>query len=252
MLGSAAVASRAALALAGLVLTASAHLAGTAQAQQAYPARPLRCVVAFGPGGVGDTTSRLVAEGLSKRLGQRVVVENVPGGGGIAAALSGPADGYTLALLANGASISVSLFKSLPFDPIADYAPVSKPGFFEFFIAVKSGSRFAKLADLVKEARDNPGKLNIGTINPGSTQHLSAMLLKSTAGIEFQWVPFKSIVARLSKAAAETLVDADLRERLLDMGINGDPTTPEALVAHFEGDIARTADGIAKAKTERR
>jgi tripartite-type tricarboxylate transporter receptor subunit TctC len=183
------------LALAALVLVAQAAVSGSARAQQAYPSQPIRFVIAFGPGGVGDTTSRLVAEKLGEKLGQRVVVENTPGGGGIAAAravLSAPADGHTLALLTNGTSISVSLFKNLTFDPLTEFAPVSKLGAFEFFFAVKADSPYRSLGELVKAARDNPGKLNIGTVNPGSTQHLSAMMLKSTAGIEFQWVPFKN------------------------------------------------------------
>jgi tripartite-type tricarboxylate transporter receptor subunit TctC len=187
---------------------------GPASAQQAYPSQPIRFVIAFGPGGVADTTSRLVAEKLSEKLGQRVVVENNPGGGGIAAAravLSAPADGHTLALLTNGTSISVSLFKNLTFDPVADFAPVSKLGAFEFFFVVKADSPHRSLADLIKAARDSPGKLNIGTVNPGSTQHLSAMMLKSTAGIEFQWVPFKNspdLLIALLRGDVDAAVDA--------------------------------------------
>ena len=104
-----------------LALLALSVASDSAWAQQAYPSQPIRLVIAFGPGGVADTTSRLVAEKLSEKLGQRVVVENNPGGGGIAAAravLSAPADGHTLALLTNGTSISVSLFKNLTFDPV--------------------------------------------------------------------------------------------------------------------------------------
>jgi tripartite-type tricarboxylate transporter receptor subunit TctC len=214
MSGSSATARRGILALAIAALAAPAALAGIAWAQQAYPSQPIRFIVPFGPGGVGDTTGRLVAEKLSDRLGQRVVVENNPGGGGIAAAhavLSAPADGHTLALLTNGTSISVSLFKNLPFDPLADFAPVSKLGAFEFFFAVKGDSPLRSLADLIKAARDNPGKLNIGTVNPGSTQHLSAMLLKSTAGIEFQWIPFRNsgdLVIALLRGDIDAGVDA--------------------------------------------
>jgi tripartite-type tricarboxylate transporter receptor subunit TctC len=185
---------RSILALAALALPAL-RVENAALAQQGYPSQPIRFIIAFGPGGVADTTSRLVAEKLGEKLGQRVVVENNPGGGGIAAAravLSAPADGHTLALLTNGTSISVSLFKNLTFDPLADFAPVTKLGAFEFFFAVKADSPHRSLGELIKAARDNPGKLNIGTVNPGSTQHLSAMMLKSTADIEFQWVPFKS------------------------------------------------------------
>jgi tripartite-type tricarboxylate transporter receptor subunit TctC len=205
---------RGTLALAALMLPALGALDGLAEAQQAYPSQPVRLVVPFGAGGVGDTTARVVAENLSAKLGQRVVVENAPGAGGIAAAravLSSPADGYTLALLTNGTSISVGLFKSLPFNPLADYAPVSKLGAFEFFIAVKGDAPYRTLADLLKAARDNPGKLNLGTINPGSTQHLSAMLLRSTTGIDFKWVPFKNsgdVLVALLRGDIDGSIDA--------------------------------------------
>jgi tripartite-type tricarboxylate transporter receptor subunit TctC len=208
------VTRRGIMALAGLVLAAHCTVTGAAHAQQAYPSQPIRFVIAFGPGGVADTTSRIVAEKLGDKLGQRVVVENNPGGGGIAAAravLSAPADGHTLALLTNGTSISVSLFKSLTFDPLTDFAPVSKLGAFEFFVAVKADSPHRSLGDLIKTARDNPGKLNIGTVNPGSTQHLSAMMLKSTAGIEFQWVPFKNsgdLIVAVLRGDVDAGVDA--------------------------------------------
>jgi tripartite-type tricarboxylate transporter receptor subunit TctC len=180
---------------AALALPALSALLDPAWGQATYPSQPLRLVIAFGPGGVADTTSRIVAEKLGDRLGQRVIVENNPGGGGIAAAravLSAPADGHTLALLTNGTSISVSLFKNLTFNPLTDFAPVTKIGKFEFFLAANANSPYRSLADMIKAARDSPGKLNVGTVNPGSTQHLSALLLKSTAGIEFQWVPFRN------------------------------------------------------------
>src|SRR3954451_18774895 len=99
-----------------------------AQAQQGYPNRPIRFVLAFGAGGVADIAARIVAEKLGEKLGQRIVVENQPGAGGIAAArtvLSAPPDGYTLALLTNGTAISVGAYNALPFDPVKDFAPVS-------------------------------------------------------------------------------------------------------------------------------
>jgi tripartite-type tricarboxylate transporter receptor subunit TctC len=214
MSGATAISRRRLLPLVTTLLAAVGALGGLGQAQQTYPSQPIRFVIAFGPGGVADTTSRLVAEKLGEKLGQRVVVENNAGGGGIAAAravLSAPADGHTLALLTNGTSISVSLFKSLTFNPLTDFAPVSKLGAFEFFFAVKADSPFRSLGDLVKAARDNPGKLNIGTVNPGSTQHLSAMMLKSTAGIEFQWVPFKNsgdLIVAMLRGDVDAGVDA--------------------------------------------
>jgi tripartite-type tricarboxylate transporter receptor subunit TctC len=151
---------------------------------------------------------------LGDRLGQRVIVENNPGGGGIAAAravLSAPADGYTLALLTNGTSISVTLFKALTFDPLTEFAPVAKLGRFEFFLAANAASPYRSLTDVIAAARANPGKLNVGTINPGSSQHLSALLLKSTAGIEFQWVPFRNspdLLVALLRGDVDVAVEA--------------------------------------------
>jgi len=134
---------RGVLRAAALALLALCTMPVPTWGQAAFPDRPLRLVIAFGPGGVADTTSRLVAEKLGDKLGQRVIVENNPGGGGIAAAravLSAPADGYTLALLTNGTSISVGLFKNLTFDPLTDFAPVTKIGAFEFFFAANAAS----------------------------------------------------------------------------------------------------------------
>src|SRR5262245_582180 len=94
---------------------------------QTYPTKPIRFILPFGAGGVADVTSRLVAERLGEKLGQRFVVENMPGAGGISAAraaLSAGNDGYMLALITNGNAISASLFKSLPFDPVKDFAPI--------------------------------------------------------------------------------------------------------------------------------
>lgn len=202
------------LQVAVLALSALFAALGPACTQPVYPQRPLRLVIAFGPGGVADTTSRFVAEKLGDRLGQRVVVENIAGGGGIAAAravLSAPADGHTLALLTNGTSISVSLFKSLTFNPLTDFAPVTKIGKFEFFLATNANSPYRSLADMIKAARDEPGKLNVGTVNPGSTQHLSALVLKSTAAIEFQWVPYRNspdLLVALLRGDVDVAIDA--------------------------------------------
>lgn len=193
--------------------------AGAPALAQGFPSQPLKFVIAFGPGGVADTTARVVADKLGDKLGQRVIVENNPGGGGIAAARSvigAPADGHTLILLTNGTSISVGLFKTLPFDPVKDFAPISKIGAFEFFMAARADGPHKTLGDFVKAAKAAPGKLNAGTVNPGSTQHLSALLLKATAGIDFQWVPFK--------------------------------TTPDLLVALLRGDIDLIVEGFAAVK----
>ena len=181
--------------IAGLMAIAAALLLPAVACAQNYPTRPIRLILPFGPGGVADVTARIVTEKLGEKLGQRFIIENMPGAGGITAAravLSSPPDGYTLALLSNGTAISVSLFKSLKFNPVTDFVPVSSMGYFDFIFVTKSGSPYATLADFIKAAKEKPGTLNVGTINVGSTQNLAAQLFKSTAGVDVTIVPFRS------------------------------------------------------------
>jgi tripartite-type tricarboxylate transporter receptor subunit TctC len=169
--------------------------------QQAYPSKPLKIVVPFGAGGVADLTARTVAKKLGENLGQSIVIENKPGAGGVVAtdavAKSAP-DGYTLLLMSNATAVSAGLFKSLPYDAEKDLIPLSVLGTFDIAIVVPQESKFASLADLLAFAKANPGKLNIGSINVGSTQHLAAELFKSTAGIDAQVVPFNGTPAVLT------------------------------------------------------
>jgi tripartite-type tricarboxylate transporter receptor subunit TctC len=165
-----------------------------ANAQAKYPTRSPRLVLPFAAGGVADVTARIVAEKLGDVLGHRFVVDNQPGAGGINAAntvRSARPDGYTLALLSNGTAVSVGLFNQLPFDPVKDFAPISSMGYFDFLFCVNASSPFQSMADLVKTAREKPGTLNIGTINIGSSQNLTAELLKLTAGIDVTLVPYR-------------------------------------------------------------
>ena len=162
---------------------------------QAYPSRPVRLILPFGAGGVADVTSRLAADKLGDKLGQRFVVENMPGPGGIAAAramITAAPDGYTLGLITNGTAISAAIYKQFPFDPVKDFAPISALGNFELVFATNADSPYKTLADLLKAARAQPGKLNIGTIAVGSTQHLGAELLRSLAKLNIQLVPYKT------------------------------------------------------------
>jgi tripartite-type tricarboxylate transporter receptor subunit TctC len=168
--------------------------AASVDAQGKYPTRSPRLVLPFAAGGVADVTARIVAEKLGDVLGHRFVVDNQPGAGGINAAntvRSARPDGYTLALLSNGTAISVSLFNHLPFDPVKDFAPVSSMGYFDFLFCVNASSPFQSMAEFVKAARDKPATLNIGTINIGSSQNLTAELLKLTAGIDVTLVPYR-------------------------------------------------------------
>src|SRR3982074_223385 len=134
-----------------------------ARAQQNYPNRPVRFILPFGAAGVADITSRLAAEKLGDKLGQRFVVENQPGPGGIAAArsvLSQAPDGYTLGLVTNGTSISAATSKALPFDPVKSFATISTIGSFDLVFATNAESEFKTLQDFIKAAREQPGKLN--------------------------------------------------------------------------------------------
>lgn len=168
---------------------------------QAFPAKPIRIVVPFGAGGIADLTARAVAQKLADELRQGVVIENKPGAGGIVAgeavARAEP-DGHTLLLMSNGTAVSAGLFKTLPFDAQKDFAPVATLGFFDIAVLANGNSRFQTLPELLAYAKANPGKLNVASINIGSTQHLAAELFKSTAGIDVQVVPFNGSPAVLT------------------------------------------------------
>lgn len=175
-----------------LALSAALALPHVAVAQT-FPSKAIRLVVPFGAGGVADLTARTVAQKLSESLGQPVLVDNRPGAGGVVAgdlvAKSDP-DGHTLLLMSNGTAVSAGLFKSLPYDTLRDFAPVTTLGFFDIAIITQADSKFKTLPDLLTYARANPGKLNLGSINIGSTQNLAAELFKSSAGVDMQIVPF--------------------------------------------------------------
>jgi len=177
-----------------LVLLGLAFPQHQAGAEAKYPSKPVRIVLPFAAGGVADITARVVAEKLGGKLGGRFYIENQPGAGGIAAArtvISSAPDGHTLALLSNGTAISVSLFSHLPYDPLKDFAPISSLGTFDFVFATNADSPFKTLADFVAAAKAKPGTLNVGTINIGSTQNLSAELFKTAAGIDFTIIPYR-------------------------------------------------------------
>jgi len=180
---------------------------------QTFPSKALRIVVPFGAGGVADLTVRTVAAKMAEGLGQTVVIENKPGAGGVVAGdavAKAEPDGHTLLLMSNGTAVSAGLFKSLPFDTLKDFAPISTLGTFDIAIIVPANSRFKTLGELLAIARANPGKLNIGSINVGSTQNLAAELFKSAAGIDAQIVPFNgtpAVVTALRGGQVEVAVE---------------------------------------------
>ena len=172
----------------------ASSLMPTAAAEN-YPSRDITLVLPFGPGGIADITARIVANSLGKKLGQQIIILNQPGAAGATAAravLNAEADGYTLALFSNGTAISVPLFKKLPFDPVAEFVPVSSLAYFDFVFVTKADSKFKTLKDVLDAAKAQPGALNIGTINTGSSQNLAAELFKSVTGVDFTIVPYKA------------------------------------------------------------
>jgi len=178
----------------GALLAAFASLS-PAVGQPRYPERPIVLIVPYGPGGIADTGMRIIADKLGSRLGQQVVVDNRPGAGGIIAAKAAstaPPDGYTLLMTGNNNTISVALFKSLPYNILTDFVSISTTSFFDLLIVTRADSPLKSVQDVIAAARASPGKLNIGTINPGSTQNLAAELFRSTAGVQLTIVPFRT------------------------------------------------------------
>jgi tripartite-type tricarboxylate transporter receptor subunit TctC len=172
-----------------------AAMLGAASAQPSYPERPIRIVIGFGPGGLADITMRLLGQKLAERTGAQVTIENRPGAGGVVAAsavTSAQPDGYTLFVLSSGIAISKSLLKTMPFDPVTAFTPISTVAYFDLLILTRAQSPLRTIGDVLTAARANPGRFNVGTINPGSTQNLSAELLRSATGIPMTIVPYRS------------------------------------------------------------
>jgi len=168
-------------------------LAGQAVAQD-WPQRPLRMLVGFGAGGGTDILARIVAPAMGTALGQPVVIENRPGAGGSIAAnqvaKSAP-DGYTAFMLNNGHAVSAVMINPLPYDPVADFEPVSMVATMPLFILAGPRAGFGSLQGLIEVARLNPGRLNLASVGIGSTQHFAAELFFETAGIKLVHVPYK-------------------------------------------------------------
>lgn len=160
---------------------------------QTYPVKPIQLFVAFAPGGAGDIVARVVAKKLGENLGQPVVIENRPSPvvAVVTVARAKP-DGYTLMMAGSGTALTSGLFKSLPYDLMGDFIHVSTMASFDLSLLTGAQSGFQTVADVLAFARANPGKLNIGTVRIGSTQHLTAELFKSMAGIDAAIIPYKT------------------------------------------------------------
>lgn len=240
--------------LISLLATALLSIAPIVSAQTVaanFPSKPLKIIVPFGAGGIADLTARTVGAKMADILGQPVVIDNKPGAGGIAAgdlvAKSEP-DGTTLLLMSNGTAVTASLFKNLPYDTAKDFTAISTLSFFDIALVTKADSPYKTLPELLAFAKANPAKLNVGTINIGSTQNLAAELFKYNAGVNVQIVPFNGTPAVITAlrggqidAAVEILgpvktqIDAKAINALAVFGLKRSASLPDVPTAKESG-----------------
>lgn len=176
--------------LAGLALLAGAHSALAAS----YPDRPITLVVGFSPGSSIDMVARTVAQKLSDKLGQTVVVDNKAGAGGnVAAGLvaRAPADGYTLLVVANSIAIAPAVYPNLKLDVQKDLRAIAYVGIGPVILKVSTHKGFKTLGDLVQYAKAHPGALNFGSSGIGGTPHMATELFNHVAGIKMEHIPYK-------------------------------------------------------------
>lgn len=164
-------------------------------AQAAWPSKPIRFIVPFPPGGGADATARIVAQELTRTLGQQVLVENRGGGGGtigVAAGIKSAPDGHTVFLGTPGPiAVSPTLTPDLGYDPTRDMAPVSRLSTAPLLVAVAGSSPIRSLQDLIATARAKPGSLSFATGGNGTSHHLAGELLKQMTGISMTHIPYK-------------------------------------------------------------
>jgi tripartite-type tricarboxylate transporter receptor subunit TctC len=181
-------------ALAAFML-AGVALAGSPAAAQEWPSRPIRILVGFGAGGGTDVTTRIIGDALSEVLGQPIVVENKPGAGGTIASdiiAKGAKDGYNAVMVSVAHTVATATIKAQPYDAVNDFAPVGVVANSAFVVVVRKDFPANDLRELIKLAQSQPGKLNYGSVTIGSTQHITAELLRQRAAIEAQHLSFRT------------------------------------------------------------
>lgn len=182
---------------------------------QEFPSRTIRLIMGFGPGGLGDIAGRAIGQKLSDQLGRPVVIENLPGAGGMPAAQAltrSPPDGHAMLWVSGQNAIAPSMFKSLSYNWATDFVPVGPIGVFDFVLVVAKDSPLKTVQDVIAAAKSDPSKFNIGSIAVGTAQNLSALKFVSMAGLSVPTVPFRTtgevVTGLLSgniQAAFETL-----------------------------------------------
>ena len=180
---------------------AALALSSAIASAQTWPDRPIKLMIAFGSGGTIDTLGRILADKLSERWKQGVVVENKPGGGGnigAAAAAATAPDGYSIHLGAQSLATNVTLLPAPNFDPVRDLEPVYFIGYATDVMMVPKDSPFKTLADVIAEGKAKPGSLNYASTGIGSSGHLATVLFSQMAGVQAQHVPYTSLGAAMT------------------------------------------------------
>lgn len=170
-----------------------------------FPAKPIRMVVGYAPGGGSDIMGRLIAQQITEALGQQVIVENRPGAAqNVAAELvaKSPADGYTLFMSSAALGINVSLYSKINYDPVNDFAPVAVFATSPNLLVVHPSFPARSVKEFVAVAKKNPGKLNFSSSGSGSTQHLSGELLKLKIGVDMTHIPYKGSAPSMTALAS--------------------------------------------------
>lgn len=182
-------------ALTSISLTGLIGLNSAAQAQGAYPNKAMRLIVPYTPGGVTDTSARLIADQMSKRLGQQIIVENKPGASGnigTSQVAQADPDGYTLLLGFDGTMvINPHVFASVPFDSVKDFAPIGKIGDADLVIVAHPSVKANNIKELIALSKSDPNGLNYGTSGLGSTPHIAGETLNMKSGSKLVHVPYK-------------------------------------------------------------
>jgi len=189
----------AALALAAFALDAAA---------QPYPSHPIKVIVPFGPGGFTDVVARILQKELGETIGQPIVIENKSGAGstiGTAAVAKAEPDGYTLVMISTTHVISPHLYRQMQYDPIKDFAPVTKLGEGPYVLVVHPSLGVNSVAELIAKAKANPGKIDFASSGNGSSQHLVGALFQTMAGVKLNHVPYKGSSTAMNDVIAGTV-----------------------------------------------
>ena len=177
-----------------LLMAISCGLVVFDAAAQAYPARPVRLIIPFSPGGAADVPGRILTQRLAEVLGQQVIIENRPGAGstiGAEAAAKAPPDGYTLFMISNTHFVSAALHKKLNYDALNDYAPITQLTSAPNVLVVHPSLPVKNVKELVALAKARPGQIDYASSGNGSTQHLTGALFCSMAGIKMTHIPYR-------------------------------------------------------------